>query len=94
MKATWRGHVIAESKETLEVDGYRYFPPASVRREFLRPARKTDADLRCPHAVQFFDLAYGPHASERAAWAYEAPRAAYAPIAHWIGFWNDVYVQR
>jgi len=93
MRATWRGHLIAESDRTTERDGYRYFPPVSVRREFLQPARKTEADLRCPHGVQFFDLSDGTHVSERAAWAYEAPQASYAPIAHWIGFWNDVQLQ-
>lgn len=30
-KATWHGQVIAESDQTIELDGYHYFPPASVR---------------------------------------------------------------
>jgi len=34
------------------------------------------------------------HCSERAAWAYAAPRASYAHVAHWVGFWNDVELQR
>jgi uncharacterized protein (DUF427 family) len=94
MKATWHGHVIAESEETIELDGYRYFPPASVRMEFLQVAPKTEADHRCPHGVQFFTLADGTHRSERGAWAYQAPRASYAHVAHWVGFWDDVELQR
>jgi uncharacterized protein (DUF427 family) len=94
MKATWHGHVIAESDQTIELDGYRYFPPASVRMEFLQAAPKTEADLRCPHSVRFFDLSDGTRRDERAAWAYEAPRASYAQVAHWIGFWNNVELQR
>lgn len=94
MKATWHGQVIAESNRTIELDGYHYFPPASVRMEFLKSAPKTEADHRCPHSVQFFNLTDGSHRSERAAWAYEAPRASYAHVAHWIGFWNDVELQR
>ena len=94
MKATWRGHVIAESDQTIEIDGYQYFPPASVRMEYLRPAPKTAADDRCPHHVQFFNLTDGTHSSERAAWAYQAPRASYARVVHWVGFWNDVELQR
>ena len=90
MKATWHGRVIAESDQTVELAGYRYFPPASVRMEFLKAAPRTAADDRCPHGVQFFDLADGNHRSERAAWAYQAPRASYAHVAHWVGFWNDV----
>ena len=94
MKATWHGHVIAESDETIELDGYRYFPPASVRMEFLQLAPKTEADHRGPHSVQFFTLADGTHRSERGAWAYQAPRASYAHVAQWVGFWNDVELQR
>jgi len=93
MKATWHGHVIAESDQTIELGGYQYFPPASVRREFLQAAPKTEADNRCPHSVQFFNLSDGTHSSERAAWAYEAPRSSHARIARWIGFWNDVQLQ-
>ncbi len=94
MKAMWHGHVIAESDRTIELDGYRYFPPGSVHMEFLQSAPKTDADHRCPHTVRFFNLSDGTHCNERAAWAYEAPRASYAHVAHWIGFWSDVELQR
>ena len=93
MKATWRGHVIAESDQTIELDGYRYFPPGSVRMEYLTAAPKTPADHRCPHSVQFFDLSDGTQSSERAAWSYQAPRPSFAHVAHWFGFWNDVELQ-
>ena len=59
MKATWRGHVIAQSDQTIELDGYQYFPPASVRMEFLQTAPRTVGDHRCPHSVQFFNLSDG-----------------------------------
>ncbi len=94
MKAAWHGHVVAQSDRTIELDGYQYFPPASVHMEYLQAAPRTSADDRCPHGVRFFNLSDGIHRSERAAWAYEAPRAAYAHVAHWIGFWNDVELQR
>jgi uncharacterized protein (DUF427 family) len=94
MKATWHGQVIAESDRTIELDGYHYFPQASVRMEFLQSAPKNEADRRCPHSVQFFNLSDGTRWSERGAWAYEAPRASYAHVAHWIAFWNDVELQR
>ncbi len=94
MKATWHGQIIAESNQTIELGGYHYFPPESVRMEFLQSAVKSEADRRCPHSVQFFNLTDGSHHSERGAWAYEAPRASYAHVAHWIGFWKDVELQR
>jgi uncharacterized protein (DUF427 family) len=93
MKATWRGQVIAESDRTLEVDGYRYFPRETVRMELLHVAPKTESDLRCPHGVQFYDVAAGGVRSARAAWSCEAPQPRMKPVDRWIGFWNDVAVE-
>jgi uncharacterized protein (DUF427 family) len=92
LKATWRGNVVAESDRTLELGGYRYFPRESVRMDLLRAAPKTESDRACPHGVQFYDLALGEAASERAAWSYEAPRSSMREVDHWIGFWEDVEV--
>ena len=92
MKAIWRGQVIAKSDRTLEVDGYRYFPRETVRMDLLRAAPKTESDHACPHGVRFYDVAKDTARSERAAWSYEAPRAAMKQIDHWIGFWEDVEV--
>jgi uncharacterized protein (DUF427 family) len=92
MKAIWRGEVIAESDQALEVGGYRYFPRDSVRMELLSAAPKTQSDRACPHGVQFYDIAEEAERSERAAWSYEAPRDSMKKVDHWIGFWNDVEV--
>jgi uncharacterized protein (DUF427 family) len=92
MKATWRGRVIAQSDRTLEVGGYIYFPRESVRMELLQATPRTANDLKCPHGVQFFDVAKDAERSKRAAWSYEAPRPAMARVDHWIGFWEDVEI--
>jgi uncharacterized protein (DUF427 family) len=92
MKATWRGRVIAQSDRTLEVGGYTYFPRESVRMELLQATPRTANDLKCPHGVQFFDVAKDAERSKRAAWSYEAPRPAMARVDHWIGFWEDVEI--
>ena len=44
MKAIWHGHVIAESDQTLEVDGYQYFPRERVHMDLLRAAPRTPDD--------------------------------------------------
>ncbi|MBM3649089.1 MAG: DUF427 domain-containing protein [Alphaproteobacteria bacterium] len=93
MKAVWRGHVVAESERTLEVDGYRYFPREAVRMDLLRHTPKTADDLKCPHGVQFYDVVGSDAVSARAAWSYEAPLAKMKPVDHWIGFWEDVTVE-
>ncbi|MGH7558760.1 MAG: DUF427 domain-containing protein [Gemmatimonadota bacterium] len=93
MKAIWRGQVLAESDQTLEVGGYRYFPRDTVRTDLLRATPRTEDDLDCPHGVQFYDVAEGALRSERAAWSYEAPRASMKQVDHWIGFWEDVEIE-
>ena len=90
--ATWNGKVIAKSDRTLEVGGYVYFPRDTVRMELLKSTPKTENDLKCPHGVQFYDVAEGGTTSKRAAWSYEAPQAKMKPVDHWIGFWEDVAV--
>jgi uncharacterized protein (DUF427 family) len=90
--ATWNGKEIAKSDRTLEVDGYVYFPRDSVRMELLTSTPKTANDLKCPHGVQFYDVAESGKVSKRAAWSYEAPQAKMKPVDHWIGFWEDVAI--
>jgi uncharacterized protein (DUF427 family) len=93
MKATLRGHAIAESDRALEVGGYWYFPRESVHMGLLRAAPKTARDQECPHGVQFYDIILeGGARSERAAWSYEAPGKSMQQVDHWISFWEDVEI--
>lgn len=93
MKATLDGHVIAASDDIAEAAGYHYFPRSAVRMEWLEKAPKTAKDLECPHGVQFYDVVIDGARHPRAAWSYEAPRAAMKQVDHWIGFWNDVEIE-
>jgi uncharacterized protein (DUF427 family) len=93
MKAIWRGRVIAESDRTLDVGGYTYFQREAVRMDLLHAVPKSENDLKCPHGVQFYDVAQDAVRSARAAWSYEAPRPTMSQVDHWIGFWEDVEVK-
>lgn len=92
MQATLDGRVIAQSDDTVEVDGYRYFPRAAVRTDWLEKTARTESDNRCPHGVQFYDVVLDGRRYARAAWSYEAPRPAMAKVAGRFGFWGDVTV--
>jgi uncharacterized protein (DUF427 family) len=92
VKAVWRGQVLAESGDTIELGGYRYFPRDAVRMELLHQTARTESDLRCPHGVQFFDVGEGEAVSPRAAWTYETPQPSHRSVDHWIGFWHEVEV--
>lgn len=92
MKATLEGHVIAESSDIIENDGYQYFPRSAVRMEWLETSPKTASDLECPHGVQFYDVVIDGARHARAAWSYEAPLPRMKQVADRFGFWKDVEV--
>ncbi|HEX5051358.1 MAG TPA: DUF427 domain-containing protein [Planctomycetota bacterium] len=93
MRALWNGRILADSEQTLEVDGYHYFPRDTVRMDLLRIAAKTPRDRQCPHGVQFYDVTDGTQRGERCAWSYEAPGESMKKVDHWIGFWDQVEVE-
>lgn len=92
MQARLQDRVIADSDDVIECQGYRYFPRASVRLDWLVAAAKTESDRACPHGVQFYDIVIDGHRHERAAWSYEAPRPGMQHVGHRFGFWGDVNV--
>jgi uncharacterized protein (DUF427 family) len=92
MKAMVDGQVVADSKDVIECKGYRYFPPNSVRVDWLERVEKTADDRACPHGVQFYDVIVGGRRHNRAAWCYEAPRPEMRQVGGRFGFWQDVEV--
>ena len=92
MKAILDGQQIASSDDIVEVGGYQYFPRDAVRMDWLVKTVKTPHDLECPHGVQFYDVVIDGIRHPRNAWSYEAPQPKMAPVAHRIGFWEDVQV--
>ena len=92
MKAIVDGQVVAQSDDIVECKGYQYFPPTSVRLDWLEKAAKTADDRACPHGVQFYDVVVDGIRHRRAAWSYEAPRPEMSEVAGRFGFWQDVKV--
>ena len=48
MKAVLDRHVIADSHDIVENEGYQYFPASAVRLEWVEKSPKTAKDLECP----------------------------------------------
>lgn len=98
MKAVWHGKVIAEApKEALIfIEQNWYFPPDSVRAEFLR---KSDTPYTCPWkgVCQYFDVGAGDHWSKDSAWTYPEPKPTAIErvkkdFSNYVAFWQDVTV--
>ena len=92
MKAILQGHEVAASDDIVEVGGYHYFPPSTVRLDWLEKTPKTENDLKCPHGVQFYDVIIDGVRHARNAWSYEAPKPNMAQVGGRFGFWEDVEV--
>ena len=92
MRAVWNGEVIAESDETVVVEGNHYFPLDSVRAEVLRPSSHTTV---CPWkgTASYYSIAAGGHENQDAAWFYPTPKDAAAEIRGRVAFWRGVKVE-
>ena len=93
--ATWNGVVIAEAgaDEVEIVENNVYFPPASVKREYLKPSSHT---TRCPWKglASYYSVEVNVKVNENAAWYYPAPSDAARQIKDHVAFWRGVEVQR
>jgi uncharacterized protein (DUF427 family) len=92
VKASWKGTLLAESDRTIVVEGSHYFPPDSVRREYLR---ENDHHTVCPWkgTADYYDVVVGDEADESAAWYYPEPKEAARQIAGHVAFWHGVEVE-
>ena len=91
-KATWNGAVIAESDDTIVIEGNHYFPPDAVRGEHLRASDNTTT---CPWkgVASYYDVVVDDQVNGDAAWYYPAPKDAAAEITDYVAFWKGVAVE-
>jgi uncharacterized protein (DUF427 family) len=92
MKATWKGAVLAESEETVVVEGNHYFPAESVRREHFR---ESGTHTVCPWKgeASYYDVVVGGETNADAAWYYPEPSDAAKQIKDRVAFWRGVRVE-
>lgn len=91
IRATWNGAVLAESDDTVVVEGNHYFPADSVRRELLRDS---DTHTRCPWkgVASYASVVVDGEENPDAAWYYPDPSPAAESIAGRFAFWHGVQV--
>ena len=91
-RATWNGAVLAESDRCEIVEGNRYFPLASVRREYLRPSA---THTTCPWKgiASYYDVVVNGEVNRDAAWYYPEPKEAARNITGRVAFWKGVTVE-
>ncbi len=91
MKASWNGHVIAESDDIVTVENNAYFPAGSLRREFVRESGHTST---CPWkgTAHYYSLEVDGKKNADAVWYYPEPKDAAKNIQNRVAFWKGVTV--
>jgi uncharacterized protein (DUF427 family) len=91
MKAVWNGEIIAESDDTVVVEGNHYFPPDSVRAELFEDS---GTHTTCPWKgeASYKTLVVDGKRNPDAAWYYPQPKDAAAEIRDRYAFWHGVEV--
>jgi uncharacterized protein (DUF427 family) len=92
VRATWKGAVIAESDNTVVVEGNHYFPLADVRAEYLRPS-DTHTTCHWKGLASYYDVAVDDGINNDAAWYYPEPSKAAEEIRDRVAFWRGVKVE-
>jgi uncharacterized protein (DUF427 family) len=91
MKAIWKGVVVAESNDTVVMDGNHYFPASAVRPEFLLPSNTRTMSSDKGQAT-YQTLFVNGDANPDAVWCYADPKPAAAELKGRLAFWKGVQV--
>lgn len=91
MKAIWNNQVIAESDQTVVIEGNHYFPRETVKKEYLKDS---DTHSTCPWKGQasYYSILVDGELNKDAAWYYLDPKPAASVIKDRIAFWKGVKV--
>lgn len=91
MKASWNGTTIAESDDTVVVEGNHYFPRDAINNEYFQDS---NTHTICPWKgeASYFNVVVNGEVNKDAAWYYPDPKEAAAEIKDRVAFWRGVKV--
>ncbi len=91
MKAVWKDTVIAESNDTVIVEGNHYFPESSLNRAYVT---FSNHKTMCAWKGQasYYSLIVGGELNADAVWYYPDPKPEAANIKGHVAFWKGVVV--
>jgi uncharacterized protein (DUF427 family) len=91
MKAIWNGAVLAESDETIVVEGNHYFPENSINKEYFQPS-ETHTVCGWKGTASYYDVVAGGATNKDAAWFYPDAKTEAKEIENYVAFWKGVEV--
>jgi uncharacterized protein (DUF427 family) len=96
MKAIWNNIIIAESDETIVIEGNHYFPPDSIKKKFFK-----SSELRTlchwKGEASYYTIDVDGKVNKNGAWYYPAPKEGSAEQAgfefkNYVAFWQGVKI--
>jgi len=92
MKASWNGCVIAESNDTVLVEGNHYFPDSSLKREYVSFSNhKTSCAWK--GQASYYSLMVNGELNTDAVWYYADPKPEAEMVRNRVAFWKGVKVE-
>jgi uncharacterized protein (DUF427 family) len=92
MKAIWNGEVIAESNETVVVEGNHYFPPSAIKTEHFQPS-ETHTVCGWKGTASYYNVVVNGQVNKDAAWFYPDTKEAANNIKGYVAFWKGVQIE-
>ena len=90
--ATFNGVLLAESDDTIVIEGNHYFPPDSLNRQYFKPSSHTTV-CSWKGTASYYDVVVHDRASVQAAWYYTDPKDEVSEIKDYVAFWKDVEIE-
>ena len=89
MKVLRNDRVLAQSDQTIVIEGNHYFPPESIKNEYFQ---KSDKHTVCPWKGQahYYHIVIDDDVERDAAWYYPEPRDKARQIKNYVAFYNGV----
>lgn len=91
MKAIWNDTILAESDETIVVEGNHYFPADSIKQEYFRRS-ETHTVCGWKGTASYYDVVVHGETNHDAAWYYPETKPEAKNIEGYVAFWKGVTV--
>ena len=90
-KAIWNGKIIAQSDDTIVVEGNQYFPPETINREYFAES-ESHTVCHWKGVASYRNIHVDGQVNRDGAWYYPAPSRAAERIKDYVAFWRGVKV--
>jgi len=91
MRAIWNNVLVAESEETIIVEGNHYFPPSSIKRDYYNSS-ETHTTCGWKGKASYYTIAVNGQINIDAAWYYPKPKDSAKNITDYVAFWKGVEI--